>query len=393
MMKSKRAVYLDYAATTPTDPRVLEAMLPYFSEVFGNSHSAHRFGQQAEAAVELARASIARLLNCKPSEIIFTSCGSESDNLALRGTGLTRRQAGHGQRILTSTIEHSAVSRTAEQMATWMGFDWQAIPVDAQGQVSAQTLAEMCQAGANLVSIMYANNEVGTVQAIPELAKVAHVHGAVFHTDAVQAVGQLPLDVQALGVDMLSLAAHKFYGPKGVGLLYVREGIALVPSQSGGSHEQGRRAGTLSTPLIVGMAKALELAFSEYDSRRVHAIQLRNQLIERVLERVPDVRLTGHPSERLASHASFVFEGVDANKLLIHLDMRGVAASSASACKTGNPEPSEVLLALGYSRAEALSSLRLTVGYQTTEADIDYAVEALVESVAAVRSLQKVLTA
>ncbi len=378
-MTAQRAVYLDHSATTPVDPRVVEVMLPYFTEIYGNPSSAHSFGRRAERAVEDARETVARALNCQPSEIVFTGGGSEGDNLALRGAAWQARREGRGAHVLTPPIEHNAVTRTAEQLAEVMGFRHTFLPVDAYGTVAPAALEAACEADTVLASVMYANNEVGTVEPVQALAAAAHRHNVLFHTDAVQAAGQLSLDVQALGVDLLSLSAHKFYGPKGVGALYCRQGLTLVPSQSGGGHEDGRRAGTHNTPFIVGMAKALEIAYDEYDANVAHYTARRDQLIDGVLLRVPNARLTGHRQQRLASHASFIFEGIDSSRLIMHLDMKGIAASGGSACKTGNPEPSGVLLAMGYSAREAIGSLRLTVGRQTTEADIDYTVEALAE--------------
>ncbi len=388
---NQRSVYLDHSASTPTDPRVLEAMLPYFTEVYGNALSVHSQGRRAEQAIENARMTIARLLNCKPFEIVFTGGGSESDNLALRGAAIAARDAGRGNRIITTPIEHSAIGRTVDQLADHYNFTKVLLPVAATGTVSTVDFERLCESDTVLASVMLANNEVGTLEPIAELAAIARERGVIFHTDAVQAGGQIQLDVQQLGVDLLSLSAHKFYGPKGVGVLYVRDGVNLVPSQSGGSHENGRRAGTHATPLIVGMAKALELASAEFETRTAHYAHVRDLLIEGVLSRIPEAQLTGHPTERLPCHASFVFLGIDANKLLIHLDMRGVAASSASACKTGNPEPSGVLLALGYDRSTALGSLRLSVGKDTTEDDAAYALDKIVESVATLKKLSRVL--
>lgn len=385
-MQNSRSIYLDHAATTPLDPRVLAAMMPSLTETYGNSSSAHRAGRAAERAVEDAREQIAQLLNCSAGEIVFTSGGTESDNLAVRGAAFASAQAGR-RRLITTPIEHGAVGKTVAQLAEHMGFEQTLLPVDATGRVDPEDLAAEIDEDTALVSIMYANNEVGTIEPVPQLAAQAHARGVLFHTDAVQAVGQLPLDVQALGVDMLSLSAHKFYGPKGIGLLFVRAGIGLVPSQSGGSHEEGRRAGTLNTPGIVGMAEALRLAFAERDERAAHYRARRDQLIDALLTRIPDAQLTGHPDQRLASHASFVFSDVDGSRLLMHLDMKGVAASSASACKTGNPEPSGVLLAMGFPRVLAASSLRLTVGKDTTEDDIETAAGIITESVAKLRKL------
>jgi cysteine desulfurase len=386
-MPPRRLVYLDHSATTPTDPRVVEVMLPYFTEAYGNPSSAHSFGRKAEFAVETARETIARVLNCQPSEIVFTSGGSESDNLAIRGAAWTARHQGKGQHIITMPIEHSAVGKTVEQMTDVMGFEQTALSVDQYGRLDAAEFERVCRPGTTLASLMLANNEVGTLQPIAQLAALARAKDVYFHTDAVQAAGQLPLDVQQLGVDMMSISAHKFYGPKGVGALYVREGIELTPSQSGGSHEEGRRAGTHNTPAIVGMAKALELAYEEFDEHTTHYQAMRDQLIDGILSRVPGVVLTGHPTQRLASHASFLFEDLDSGALIMHFDMRGVAVSGGSACKTGNPEPSGVLLAMGFTPKEASGNLRLTVGRQTSAEDVDYAVEMLVDTVEKLRKL------
>jgi cysteine desulfurase len=380
-MTPRRNVYLDYSASTPTDPRVVEAMMPYFTEVFGNPSSIHSFGRKAEQAVEDARETIARIMNCLPSEIVFTSGGSESDNLALRGAAWTARQQGRGLHLVTTPVEHPAVGKTVDQLAEVMGFERTVLPLDRYGLVNVEDFAAACRQGTTIASIIYANNEVGTIEPVARLSAIAGEHGVLFHTDAVQAAGQLPLDVQVLGVDMLSISAHKFYGPKGVGALYVRRGVELIPSQSGGSHEGGRRAGTHNTPFIVGMAKALELTYDELDERTAHYQTLRDQLIDGILSRAPNAQLTGHPQQRLPAHASFIFDGLDGNTLLMHLDMNGVAASSGSACKTGNPEPSEVLLAIGYSPEQALGSLRLTVGRDTTSDDIDYAVGVIARAV------------
>jgi cysteine desulfurase len=385
----RRTVYLDHSASTPTDPRVVEAMMPYFTEVYGNATSIHSFGRQAEQAIEDARETVARVLHCRPSEVIFTSGGSESDNLALRGAAWMARQHGRGKHLITTPIEHNAVIKTIGQMATVMGFDQTVLPVDSVGLVSLDDFAGALRDDTILASVVYANNEVGTVQPIRALAWAAQERGVLFHTDAVQAAGQLTLDVEALGVDMLSLSAHKFYGPKGVGALYVREGIDILPAQSGGSHEDGRRAGTHNTPFIVGMAKALELAYAEQETRAAHYQTMRDLLIDGVLTCIPNAQLSGHREQRLPSHASFIFEGVDGNTLLMHLDLKGIAASSGSACKTGNPEPSGVLLAMGYTPQAALGSLRLTVGMQTSEDDIAYTVDVLKETVARLYRLRE----
>jgi cysteine desulfurase len=387
MSKNRRTVYLDYSASTPTDPRVVEAMMPYFSEVYGNASSLHSFGRKAEQAIEDARETLATIFNCQPSEIIFTSGGSESDNLAIRGAAWTAKE--RGNHLITTPVEHSAVSRTVGQLADMMGFEKTVLPVDQYAMVDVEEFANACHSGTTVASIIYANNEVGTIAPIPQLAAQAKERGVLFHTDAVQAAGQLTLDVQTLGVDMMSISGHKFYGPKGVGALYVRKGIDLSPHMTGGSHESGRRAGTHNTPFIVGMAKALQLAYDERESRLAHYKTMRDALIDGILNSVSDTHLSGHPEQRLPSHASFVFEGVDSTKLLMYLDMKGIAASSASACKTGNPEPSGVLLAMGYKPELASGSLRLSVGQHTTMEDVEYTLNALVESVEKLRKLNK----
>ncbi len=391
-MTDKRVVYLDHSASTPVDPRVLDAMMPYFSDIYGNPSSSHRFGRQAEQTIEDARASVARILNCKPNEIIFTSGGSESDNLAVRGTGWMARQHGKPSRLITTPIEHSAVIRTVEQMGSSMGFETYIVSVDKLGFVDVEDFRHACEQGGAVVSVIYANNELGTIQNLAELSQIAHEHDILFHTDAVQAGGQLSLDVQELGVDLLSLSAHKFYGPKGVGILYIKEGVELLSSQSGGSHERGRRAGTHNTPFIVGLAKALELAYEENEARIQHFTAMRDMLINGVLERLSDIELSGDRDNRLPSHASFVIDGIDANALLMHLDMKGIAASSGSACKTGNPEPSEILLAVGYTPEQAKCGLRLSVGIHTSEDDIRYTIDVLVSAVEKLRKLSRELT-
>ena len=385
---SARHVYLDHAATTPADPRVLEAMLPYFRESFGNPSSIHRWGQAAEAAVEDARRSVARVLGCSPEEIVFTSCGSESDNLALRGAALAARELRQATHLLTTPVEHPAVLRTARHLAEHAGFELEMIPVDGDGRVDPKTLESRLRSGTALVSVIYANNEIGTINPIRELAAVCRARGIPFHTDAVQAASQLEVEVGELGVDLMSIGAHKFYGPKGVGALYFRQGTGLVPAQTGGSQEHGLRAGTHNVPLIVGMAEALRLTDLERETQAEHFRMLRDRLIAGVLEGIPGARLTGHRTERLPNHASFVFRGLDGNALVAALDMAGYGCSSGSACKTGSPEPSEVLTAVGLPREWALGSLRVTVGRRTTITDIDGLLEALPGIVARLRKAE-----
>ncbi len=381
-------IYLDYAATTPLAARVLEAMRPYFSDVFGNPSSVHRYGQQAEAALEAARESVAGLLNCWPEEVIFTSGGTEADNLALRGVALAMREKTGAVWILTSRAEHHAVSKTAEQLAQYYGFRVEWLEVDEYGMVWPETVERALHPEVALVSVMYANNEIGTINPIQAIAEVCHRRGVLCHTDAVQAAAYLDLDVQRLGVDLMSLGGHKLYGPKGVGALYVRQGTPLLPSQTGGGHEGQRRAGTPNVPYIVGFAEALRLAATERPQRLAHVQPLRDHIIGQVLERIPDVRLTGHREARLPNHASFAFKDVDGNLLLQLLDAAGFACSSGSACKTGSPEPSEVMEAIGLPRAWGLGSLRVTLGMNTTSNEVEAFLQALPPLVEKARRLR-----
>jgi len=381
-------IYLDYAASTPVDERVVEAMHPYFSIDFGNPSSIHYFGQQAEAGVEEARSSLARWLNCRTAEVVFTSCGTESDNLALRGAALAERKNRGANHILISPVEHHAGSRTADQLAEAFGFEVEHLPVDEFGLVSPEDVRRLLRPETALVSIIYANNEIGTINPVTDIGRICRERGVPFHTDAVQAAAYLPVNVESLHVDLLSIGAHKFYGPKGVGALFVRKGTPLMPTQTGGSQEGGLRAGTHNVPYIIGMAKALELAQTDRMKRQAGLLPLRDRMIGHILEEIPSARLTGHPTQRLPNHASFVFEGVDGNTLLMLLDTAGFACSSGSACKTGDPEPSDVLLALGIPREWALGSLRVTLGAHTTPEEVEAFLEVLPGLVQQVRSLR-----
>lgn len=370
-------IYLDYSATTPVDTRVREAMTPYFSDLFGNPSSVHRYGQQAEAAVDAARETVARVLNCRPDEIIFTSCGSESDNLAIRGAAYAMREKTGARWILASRAEHPAVTKTLLQLEKYDGFQIEWLDVNEQGMVTPGTVAKAICGETALVSVMYANNEIGTINPLRDIAEICRANRILFHTDAVQAAAYLPLDVEELGVDMMSLGAHKFYGPKGVGALYVRKGTPLVPHLTGGGQEFGLRAGTQNVPYIIGFAEALRLTHEEREQRATHVQPLRDKIIGTVLETIPDARLTGDMTARLPHHASFVFKGVDGNLLLTLLDAAGFACSSGSACKTGNPEPSEVMNAIGLSREWGLGSLRVTLGAWTTAEQVELFLSAL----------------
>jgi len=345
-------------------------MTPYFSTSFGNPSSIHRYGQAAEAAVEEARERVAASIHCHPEEVVFTSCGSESDNLALRGAAFALRERG-ANRILTARTEHHAVSKTAEDLEQHYGFQVDWLEADKFGSISAEAVQKALSDKTAITSVMYANNEIGTVNPIKQIAEACRERGVPFHTDAVQAGAYLPVDVDALGVDMLSLGGHKFYGPKGVGALYVRKGTPLFSQITGGGQESNRRAGTSNVPYIVGFAEALRLTVEERESRTAHVKPLRDRIVGRVLEEIPDAKLTGHPESRLPNHASFVLKDVDGNTLLQMLDAAGFACSSGSACKTGNPEPSEVMTEIGLDREWGLGSLRVTLGSGTTPKDVE----------------------
>jgi cysteine desulfurase len=377
MEKSLRTIYMDHAATTAVDPRVVEAMLPYFGHKYGNASSVYGLGQEAAQAIDEARRTVADILGCQPREVLFTSCGTESDNLALRGVGWARRNLGKGNHIITSPIEHHAVSHTCEQLEKHFGFEITYLPVDEHGLVDPDDVGRAIKDSTILISIMYANNEVGTIEPIAEIGKVAKQMGVPFHTDAVQAGGVLNLDVGELNVDLLSLSAHKFYGPKGIGVLYVRKGMPLLPTQTGGGHESNRRAGTESVPFIVGLATALKIAYEELEANNQRVAALRDRLIEGVLDSIVEVELTGHPTNRLPNSASFVFRYIEGESMLLNLDLAGVCASSGSACASGSLEPSHVLLAMGIPPEVAHGSLRLTLGRENTDEDVDYVLEIL----------------
>lgn len=385
-----KRLYMDHAATTPVDPRVVEAMLPYFTERYGNASSVYRLGQEARKAIDEARADVAQILNCTPREIIFTSCGSESDNLAIRGVAFLNRDKGN--HIITSSIEHHAVSHTCEQLEKHFGFQVTYLPVDKYGRVDPAHVEKAITEKTILITIMYANNEVGTIEPIAEIGEIARAHKIPFHTDAVQAGGALDLDVEALNVDLLSLSAHKFYGPKGVGVLYLRRGVRLLPTQTGGAHELNRRAGTENVAGIVGLATALKLAQEHRDENNRKLIALRHRLIEGLLSSIPDTQLTGHPKERLPNSASFTINYVEGEGMLLGLDMMGIAASSGSACTSASLEPSHVLLAMGIPPEVAHGSLRLTLGHENSEEDVDYLLSVLPGIVERLRSMSPLYT-
>jgi cysteine desulfurase len=384
---AKKAIYLDHAATTAVDPRVVEAMLPYWTQSYGNASSVYKLGREAHHALDEARATVAEILNCTPREVIFTSCGTESDNLALRGVAFERRHRLQKNHIITSPIEHHAIAHTAEQLEQQFGFDVTYVPVDRHGLVEPSEIERAIRPDTAIISIMYANNEVGTIEPIAEIGKIARAHRIPYHTDAVQAGGTLDLDVKALNVDMMSLSAHKFYGPKGVGLLYARRGVPFLPIQTGGGHERNRRAGTENVAYIVGLATALKLAYDERAESDARIARLRDKLISGVLERIPDSQLSGHPTQRLANNASFLFKYVEGESILLNLDLMGIAASSGSACTSGSLEPSHVLTAMGFPHEVAHGSLRLSLGKENSDQDIDDVLEVLPGIVAKLRRM------
>jgi cysteine desulfurase len=383
---TNRTIYLDHAATTALDPRVLEAMLPYFTQQPGNPSSIHHPGRTALQALDDAREVVALAIGAKLREIIFTGGGSEANNLAIKGVALAQQQRGRGNHIITSAIEHHAVLHAVEYLAQF-GFTATILPVDARGFVRPDDLRAALRANTVLVSIMYANNEIGVIQPIAELGAICREHGVPFHTDAVQALGSLPVNVQDLNVDLLSLTAHKLYGPKGVGALYVRRGMPLLPQLNGGGQERRRRAGTENVPGIVGLAAALSLAEEQHDWYAHHCTGLRDRLIDGILERIPGTRLNGDRAQRLPNNANLAFDYIEGESMLLLLDQQGICASSGSACTSGSLDPSHVLTALGLTPEQAVSSVRFTVGKTVTHADIDRVLELLPGMVAQLRAV------
>ena len=374
-------IYFDHAATTPTDPEVVAAMLPYFTERFGNPSSVYALGQEARAALDRARVAVAGILGCQPSELLFTSGATEADNLALAGVAWQARLAatdGPWPHLVTTTVEHSAVLETARWLER-LGFAVSYVPVDGDGIVAPDDIAAALRPETCLVSVMYANNEVGAIQPIAEIAARLGERGIPFHTDAVQAAGSLPLRVAELGVDLLALAAHKFYGPKGVGLLYVRKGTPIAWQQHGGGQEGGRRGGTENVPLIVGFAAALEKAERLRPAYNAHCVALRDRLLAGFRAAIPDLQLNGpaDPTRRLPNNLNVSIPSIQGETVLLALDMEGIAASAGSACTVGKAEPSHVLQAMGFSDERCRSSIRLTLGWDNDSDQIDEAVASL----------------
>lgn len=377
-------IYFDHAATTPVDARVLQKMLPYFSDNFGNPNSQHWFGRRSVTAVDEARDLIASLIGAKPGEIYFTSGGTESDNWALRGAA--HAQAAKGKHLIVSAVEHPAMITTAKELEK-EGFEISYAPVDEYGRVDVQKLKELLRPDTVFVGVMTANNEVGTIQPVAEISRLCRDRGILFFTDAVQAAGALKIDVKDPAVDMLSFSAHKFYGPKGVGVLYIRSGLKMGKIITGGHQERTMRGGTTNVPAIVGMAEALRLAQEEREKSAAYVSSLRDRFISRVLHEIPYVKLNGHPQERLPANANFSFRYIEGESLLFSLDLAGIAVSSGSACSSGSLEPSHVLLAMGLPEGLAHGSIRFSFGKDNTPAQIDYAVDKLKEIVLKLRAL------
>ncbi|MEA1958701.1 MAG: cysteine desulfurase NifS [Chloroflexota bacterium] len=372
--KKARRIYLDYAATTPMHPDVVDAMIPYMSGVFGNPSSGHSYGQEARAAVDDARAKVASLIGAAIDEIVFTSGGTESDNLALKGVAYANRD--RGNHIITTSVEHLAVIEPCRFLRD-QGFDVTYLPVDEYGLVDPGDVARAITERTILISVMYANNEVGAIEPIIEIGKITKSRGVYFHTDAVQAAGRLPVNVDELGVDLMSISAHKLYGPKGVGALYVREGVEMVSFLHGGEQEHMRRASTENVMGVVGFGAAMEIAAGEVATEPDRMAALRDRLASGIFERIDGVRLNGHPERRLPNNVNVTFDFVDGQALARQLDMADVAVSTASACQSGRKDPSHVLMAMGYSSDEARNSIRFSLGRETTAEEIDYVLDVL----------------
>ena len=377
-------IYLDNAATTAVSPAVLEAMTPYFCQVYGNPSSIHSTGRDARRAVDAARKQVAAAIGATAPEIYFTAGGSESDNWAIKGTAFAKRSKGN--HIITSAIEHHAVLHTCKWLEK-QGFEVTYLPVDEFGRVSPYDVEKAITDKTILISIMAANNEIGTLEPIAEIGRIAHEHGVLFHTDAVQAVGAIPLDVNAMNIDMLSMSGHKFHGPKGIGALYIRKGVRIDAFLHGGAQERGQRAGTENLAGIVGIGKAIELATQQMAENAARMTRLRDRLIDGILTTIPDVRLNGHRTERLPNNVNVSIRYIEGEAMLLRLDLAGIAGSSGSACTSGSLDPSHVLLAIGLPHEIAHGSLRLTLGTDSTDADVDAVLETLPKIVSDLRAM------
>ena len=380
----EKRIYADNAATTKVDPRVVEAMTPYFSGVYGNPSSIYAEGREAKAAVENARAQVANAIGAEAKEIYFTGSGSEADNWAIRSAASALKAKGN--HIITTAVEHHAVLHTCQSLEK-EGFEVTYLPVDEYGRVSVEAIKNAIKDTTILITVMFANNEIGTIMPIAEIGAVAKEAGVLFHTDAVQAIGMVPIDVKELQVDMLSLTGHKFHGPKGSGALYVRKGVKLTSFITGGAQERGRRAGTENVPGIVGLGKAIELATADIPAKSAYLSKLRDAYIQKVLETVPHAQLNGHPTDRLPGNANISFSFIEGEGLLLFLDMKGISASSGSACTSGSLDPSHVLLAIGRKHEEAHGSLRVSLDLENTMEDVDAIASAVKEIVERLRAM------
>ncbi len=383
-MNRGKTIYLDHAATTPVDPLVVETMMPYYVDQYGNASSLHRLGRAAHEALEKSRETVARVINARSEEIVFTGSGTEADNLAVKG--VARRYRGRRNRVITSSIEHHAVLETCEHLKG-EGFKATLLPVSKDGIVDPAQLEKSIDEDTVLVSIMHSNNEIGTLQPIEEIAEIAHAHGAFLHTDAIQSIGKVEVDVGKEGIDLLSMSAHKIYGPKGVGALYIRKGVEIEPILHGGGHERGLRSSTENIPGIVGLATAMELAKERYSEDIPKVRDLRDLLMRGILEAVEDAHLAGHPTRRLPNVVSLYFPGIEGEALVLGLDEKGIAASSGSACSSLKSECSHVLLALGINEVDGRGSLRLSLGRDNTRQEVEYTVEAVRDTVSQMREI------
>jgi len=380
-----RRVYLDHNASTPVHPEVLAEMLPYFGDVYGNPSSVHGFGREARAAVDVARERAATFLRVRPDELVFTSGGTESDNFGLKGLALARG-SGH---LITSTIEHHAVLRSAQALEA-QGFAVTYLGVDQTGMIDPDDVRRALRSDTIAISIMHANSEVGTIQPVAAIGAIARAAGVPFHVDAVQTFGKVPIDVDAMGIDALSFSSHKIYGPKGIAGLYVRRGTKMVSIQHGGEHERRRRAGTENVPGIVGLGKAVEIRARDMKPEAERVSALRDRMWEGIRARVPEVRLNGHPTERLPGTANICYRNVESESIVLGLDLKGIAVSAGSACTAGSVEPSHVLVAMGVALDWAMGAVRSSLGRSTTDDDVDYVVESVVEVVGKVRKAMPV---
>ncbi|HHV78626.1 MAG TPA: cysteine desulfurase NifS [Firmicutes bacterium] len=386
-----KRVYLDNAATTPVRPEVVEIMNLYMLEVYGNPSSVHWFGQEAKKGVEEARERVAVLIGAKPEEIVFTGGATEADNLAIKGVAEANMKEGTTKHIITSAIEHHAVLHTCQYLEK-RGFEVTYLPVDRDGLVDPDDVRKAIKPNTILITVIMGNNEVGTIEPVKEIGAIAREMGVAFHTDATQCVGHIPVDVDEMNIDLLSLSGHKMYGPKGIGALYVRKGVRIRPILHGGGHERGRRAGTENVPGIVGLGKAAELARMELPERQARLTRLRDKLIDGLMERIDEIQLNGHREKRLPGNVNVSVKYVEGESMLLNLDLAGIAASSGSACTSGSLEPSHVLLALGVPPEVAHGSLRMSLGWENTEEDVDYVLETLPGIVHKLRQMSPLYT-